>query len=207
MISKLSGVVASDLSYWKDSLAQRAIFWSDRESSGPGCGRVYLWNHSSVPLVLPNPSFSLKVLGSLECEVGVCSCWTQDHGKSSSVRIKFQALWVAGSAQECDLWFLNLPNKLEGICLGTADPMTPRRSNSYLHAWDVSCQVLAWSLRMLSLRSAVCVCSSPVCKQAPHKVSFIRVAACPLHITFDFWVFTSSSHPYLCPANGAESRC
>lgn len=131
---KASSIVAPDLSYWKDSLVQKGIFWSDRESSDPGCDRVCSWNHPSVLSVLPNPSFSLKISSSLECEVGACSCWTQDHGKSPSVKIKFQALWVARSGQECDLWFLHLPNKWKRICLGTAGPMTPKRSSSYLHA-------------------------------------------------------------------------
>lgn len=118
----------------KTLLSKKELFWSDRESSDPGCDRVCSWNHPSVLSVLPNPSFSLKISSSLECEVGACSCWTRDHGKSPSVRIKFQALWVARSGQECDLWFLHLPNKWKGICLGTAGLMTPKRSSSYLHA-------------------------------------------------------------------------
>lgn len=153
MISKLLGIVDSDCSCWKDFfcpkssiLEWRRVLWT---RMWPSLLRKLLLG----PLfALPSLSFSLEVLATWECGVGACS-W-RSHEQASSAKSKFQALWLPRVVRNvvCGFWIFTINWK--EFCLETAGPMTPGRSGSYLHAWDVSCQVLcpALFLRMLSNR-------------------------------------------------------
>lgn len=108
--------------------------------------------------------------------------WSQDHRMSSSVRIKFQPFGLPGVVRNVTCGFWIFPIKWKGICLGTAGLMTPKRSSSYLHAWGVSCQVLAWSLRMLSW-SEVLFVSVPLLPASRHLTRCPLFLWLPVHYT------------------------
>ena len=65
----------------------------------------------SLLLAMPSLSFSLKVSGTWEWEVGACSCWTQDHMRELHLQeVNFRPFGLPGVVRNvvCGFWIFTI---------------------------------------------------------------------------------------------------